>query len=84
MSHTYSTSYVHFIFSTKNRRGSIPPELQEQLWAYLVGMANNLRIKSLAVGGTENHVHLLLGLPPTVTVAEAMQKFESQLVPRDA
>ena len=77
MQHTYSANYVHFVFSTKERRSSIPSELQEQLWAYLLGIANNLKIKTLAVGGTDNHVHLLVGLPPTMTVAEAMQKLKA-------
>jgi len=77
MAHTYNANFVHCIFSTKDRENSIPRELQEQLWAYLLGIANNLKIKTLAVGGTKNHVHLLLGLPPTMTLAEAIQKLKA-------
>ena len=55
----------------------IPTEMQEPLWAYLLGIANHLKIKSLAIGGTENHVHLLLGVPPTITIAEAVQKLKA-------
>jgi putative transposase len=75
--HTYNANFVHYIFSTKERRNTIPAELQEPLWAYLVGIASHLKIKSLAIGGTENHVHLLLGLPQTMTVAEAVQKLKA-------
>jgi putative transposase len=75
--HTHNANFVHYIFSTKERRNTIPAELQEPLWAYLVGIANHLKIKSLAIGGTENHVHLLLGLPQTMTVAEAVQKLKA-------
>ena len=77
MAHTYNANFIHCIFSTKDRRDLIPAELQEQLWAYLLGIANNLKIKLLAVGGTANHVHLLLALPPTVPVAEAVQKLKA-------
>jgi REP element-mobilizing transposase RayT len=77
MAHTYNANFVHLIFSTKDRRDTIPEELQEQLWAYLLGIANNLKIKLLAAGGTANHVHLLLGLPPTMPVAEAVQKLKA-------
>ena len=77
MSHTYNANFVHYIFSTKDRRDTIPEELQEKLWAYLVGIANNLHIKVLAIGGTTNHAHLLVGLPPTMTVAEAVQKLKA-------
>jgi REP element-mobilizing transposase RayT len=77
MSHTYNATFVHYVFSTKGRKETIPKELQEKLWAYLVGIANNLHIKVLAIGGTSNHIHLLVGLPPTVTVAEAVQKLKA-------
>jgi REP element-mobilizing transposase RayT len=77
MANTYVANFVHLIFSTKNRRETIPPELQEQLWAYILGTANNLKIKTLAVGGTANHVHLLLSLPPTMPVSEAIQKLKA-------
>ena len=77
MSHTYNANIVHCIFSTKDRCDTTPAELQEQLWAYFLGIANNLKIKLLAAGGTTNHVHLLLGLPPTMGVAEAVQKLKA-------
>ena len=77
MAHTYNAIFIHYVFSTKDRKDTIPKELQEKLEAYLFGIASNLRIKTLAVGGTANHVHLLLGLPPTVTVAEAVQKLKA-------
>jgi putative transposase len=77
MSHTCNANFVHYIFSTKERKNIIPRELQEKLWAYLVGIGNNLHIKVLAVGGTSNHVHLLLGLPTTMTVAGAVQKLKA-------
>jgi len=77
MAHTYNANFVHCIFCTKDRENSIPRHLKENLWAYLLGIANNLKIKTLAVGGTTNHVHLLLGIPPTMTVAVAMQKLKA-------
>ena len=79
MAHIYNANFVHCIFCTKDRRDTIPPELQEKLWAYLLGMANNLKIKLLAPGGTANHIHLLLALPPTMGVAEAAEA-ESEFI----
>jgi putative transposase len=76
MAHTYNANLVHCIFSTKDRRATIPEGLQEKLWAYLLGIANNLNIKMLAAGGTTNHVHLLIALPPTMTIAQAAQKLK--------
>jgi len=63
MSHAHAGNFVHCVFSTKERRDRIPVELQENPYAYLIGIADNLGFKILAAGGTANHVHLLIGLP---------------------
>jgi len=34
-------------------------------------------MKAIAVGGTGNHVHLLLLLSPTITLSEAVQKIKA-------
>ncbi len=77
MSQTYSATFIHCVFSTKDRVDLVPSDLQEHLWAYLRGIANNLGIKLLAGGGTANHVHLLIGLPPTLPLAQAVQKLKA-------
>jgi len=77
MSHTYCSSLFHCIFSTKARQRSIAPELQEHLWAYMGGIARENEMKALAVGGTDDHAHLLLSLPSSLTIAEAMQRIKS-------
>lgn len=77
MSHTYSAAYFHCIFSTKDRRDTIPKDLEPNLWAYMGGIATNLAIIPVAIGGTQNHAHLLLRLKPNITVAEAVQKLKA-------
>lgn len=77
MSHTYSASYFHCIFSTKDRKNIIPDELRSKLWAYIGGTAKNLGVIPVAIGGTANHSHLLIGLRPNMTVSEAVQKLKA-------
>jgi putative transposase len=77
MAHTYCSSLFHCVFSTKERRGTIAPEGQERLWAYVGGIARENGMKALAVGGTEGHVHLLLSLPAPLAIATAMRQIES-------
>ena len=74
MGHAYTSTLIHAVFSTKDRRDLIPAELQPQLWAYIGGLARQHGWKALAIGGTENHVHLLLSLPATIPVAKAVQQ----------
>jgi putative transposase len=69
---SYSQIYVHLVFSTKDRRNSIPKEWQARVWSYLGGICRNHEIPVQAIGGTENHVHLLILLPPKLSLAKAV------------
>jgi putative transposase len=73
MPHTYVSGLVHCVFSTKNRCKCIGEELRPKLWAYLGGIARQNGMKALAVGGMDDHVHVLLSLPGTIAVAKAVQ-----------
>jgi len=77
MSHTYYSSLFHCVFSTKERRKTITPEIQERLWAYMGGVAREHGFKALAIGGTEDHVHVLLSLSSSIPVAKAMREIKS-------
>lgn len=73
MSHTYCSALFHCVFSTKDRRPIIPLDLKGRLWPYIAGIARVNQFKTLAVGGMPNHVHVLLSLPATMTIAKALQ-----------
>ncbi len=73
MGHTYTSTCFHCIFSTKERRDCIDPDLQARLWPYLGGIARSNGMQALCVGGTANHAHLLLMIPARIAVAKAVQ-----------
>ena len=73
MPHSYCSQLTHCVFSTKERLPIITPKLQERLFAYIGGIARENKIKLIAAGGIEDHVHLLLSLTRTVSISKAMQ-----------
>jgi REP element-mobilizing transposase RayT len=77
MAHTYSSLLFHCVFSTKERRLLIGPNLKERLWAYIGGIAREHGMVALSVGGTGDHVHILLSLPGTLALATAMREIKS-------
>ena len=77
MSHTYCCSLIHCVFSTKERQKTIDPEIQPRLWAYMGGVAREHKMKALGIGGIEDHVHILLSLPSSLSIATAMQQIKS-------
>jgi putative transposase len=71
--HTRTSVLVHYVFSTKLRLPVIPVIMQSRLWAYVGGIARTNNMKALAIGGMPDHLHVLLSLPPNMTVSKAIQ-----------
>ena len=77
MSHTFIKSHFHVVFSTvvfstKERRKIISEDVQPFLWSYIAGICRNQKMVSVAVGGVDDHVHLLFHLPATLTLSKAV------------
>jgi REP element-mobilizing transposase RayT len=72
MSHTYAQNVVHVVFSTKGRRKTIDSEFRPKLWSYITGICRKLDIYVHAVGGMEDHLHLLIQIPPVLTLSKAV------------
>jgi putative transposase len=70
---SYVSSYHHCVFSTKDRRPFITPELRERLWPFLGGIARQNKMKAVEIGGVADHIHILLSLPSTMPISKAMQ-----------
>ena len=47
--------------------------LRERLYPYMCGIARENGLKVLCIGGTDNHIHILLSLDSTTSIAQAMQ-----------
>ena len=74
MPHSYSSCLMHCVWSTKGRRRLITPALSERLWPYLGGIARENGFHALAVGGVEDHVHILSTLSRTGTAADMVKE----------
>jgi len=77
MSHTFTKNHQHIIFSTAERRKLIDKRFQPKLWAYIAGICHNHEIFVRVIGGVEDHIHMLLELPPTLAVAKTVLTIKS-------
>ena len=75
MAHSYVSSVFHVVLSTKQRMQLI--HNQTRLWNYLAGVARNHGIQTLAVGGTGNHVHMLVVLPADTALSDAVRTLKA-------
>jgi REP element-mobilizing transposase RayT len=74
MAQTLVCLRVHVVFSTKDRRPMITPEVEPELYAYMAGTAKNLDSRCLAAGGTSNHVHLLISQSKNMALSRLMEE----------
>jgi REP element-mobilizing transposase RayT len=73
MSHAYTNLMTHVIFSTKERRPYLDAELKPRLLAYMGGIIREFNGVAVTINSVTDHVHLLLSLPPTISVADALR-----------
>jgi putative transposase len=77
MSHSYAQNHVHLVFSTKNREKLLARDFLPRLWTYTAAICKNHGLFTFAVGGMEDHLHLLFRLPPTMALANAVTLVKS-------
>ena len=77
MSQSLVSNRVHVIFSTKERRPWIAPQHQQRLWTYIIAIGKNKGVPVLAIGGMEDHMHMLIALPASMPLAKAVQMIKA-------
>ena len=73
MANTYTCLHYHLVFSTKNREPWITADAEERVWAYLGGIAKENEMTPIRIGGIEDHLHVLVGAPPTMAPSKIAQ-----------
>lgn len=66
----YSHLYYHFVWTTKLRLPLINPTIEGMVHNLIASRAKLERGVVYAVNGMEDHVHLVVSLPPTVALAK--------------
>lgn len=72
MAATLTSVLIHATFSTRNREPLIPRDLLPELFRYMGGVCRDMNSPLLHAGGTSDHVHLLLSLGKTESIANVM------------
>jgi REP element-mobilizing transposase RayT len=77
MSDSYTNLLYHIVFSTKDRRPFITPEYEVQLYDYIGGIIRSVGGISLALNGTEDHIHLLTKLRPDRALSDVLRDLKA-------
>lgn len=77
MANTYSQIYIQIVFAVKGRQNLIQKQNREELHKFITGIVQNRNQKLLAVFAMPDHVHLLVGMKPNVSISDLVRDIKS-------
>ncbi len=73
---SYTKLLYHIVFRTKYGKNTIPEQHENELYAYMMGIIKNKKSNLYRIGGTANHIHLLVDIHPTVALSDFMKNLK--------
>jgi len=70
---TYWRLHYHLIWGTFEREPSLTPEREKMFYGVLYNKGKELGLKIHAGGNTQDHVHIVLSIPPKLAVADCVR-----------
>lgn len=68
--------YVMLVFAVRHRETLLKNDIRSRVFEYMGGINSSLKNKSLIVNGTSNHVHVLYGMNPGVSVSDTVYQIK--------
>jgi putative transposase len=69
---TFTQIYIQLVFAVQNREAVLTKNIRIRVFEYISGIITKMKHKSIIVNGTSNHVHILLGLNPAISVSDTV------------
>ncbi len=68
--------FLHLVWGTWDRLPLITPDIERRLLRNIESEARKLGCVVLAINGTEDHVHILVKIPTTITIANLLKQIK--------
>lgn len=68
--------YYHLVWATKERQPLLDSEREAELHRYIIGKADAIGSIIHAINGVEDHSHLVVSIPPTLSIADFVKKIK--------
>jgi REP element-mobilizing transposase RayT len=77
MANSYTQIYIQYVFAVKGRKNFLLPNHNEELHKYITGIVQKRKCKMLQINNVADHLHMLVGLHPTYSIAKLVQEVKS-------
>jgi len=69
---TFTQQYVHLVFAVKNHDAALTRNIRIRVFEYISGIITAMNHKSIIVNGVSDHVHILIGLNPSISISDTV------------
>jgi REP element-mobilizing transposase RayT len=73
---TFTQIYIQVVFSPMYREALLFPSIRPRIFEYMSGITTNLGHKSIIINGVSDHVHILIGFNPNISLSETVKEIK--------
>lgn len=73
MAGTFSQIYIQVVFAVKGRENLLQKPWRDEVFKYMSGIIKEKSQKPIIVNGVEDHVHLFIGLKPSMCLSNLVR-----------
>ena len=77
MADIYSQLYIQIVFAVKGRQNLISKNWKNEIYKYITGIITNQKQKLIAINGMPDHIHILVGIKPNVSISDLVRDIKS-------
>lgn len=77
MANTYSRLYAMVVFAVMGRSNALKSDFREELFKFITGIVKNKGQKLMAIGGVEDHIHILLSYQPDIALSDLVRDIKA-------
>ena len=77
MAGTFSQIYIQTVFAVEGRANLLLKPWREEVFKYMAGIIKGKNQKPIIVNGVANHVHLFIGLKPSMALSDLVRDIKN-------
>ena len=77
MAGTFSQIYIQYVFAVKGREILLLKPWRDEVFKYISGIINGKNQKPIIVNGVANHVHVFVGLNPSMAISDLVRDIKN-------
>jgi len=77
MAGTFSQIYIQVVFAVNGRANLLRKPWRDEVFKYMAGIIKGKNQKSIIVNGVHNHVHLFIGLRPSMALSDLVRDIKN-------